>query len=93
MTAVVTGLISGLRHVALANQRLLVNRLYLHSTFSTSSSLRGLEEFFPPLTDNPSDLVEESEKAGQLAINKTGNVIMKLLPLLQVVHGRKTSLD
>lgn len=47
-----------------------VNRFYIRSTFSTSSPLRGLEEFFPPLTDNPADLVEESEKAGGLYEHK-----------------------
>ena len=71
MTAFVPGLITSLRQVVLvqsAAHRLLgngANRFYLHSAFSTSSPLRGLEEFFPPLTDNPTDLVEESEKAGQ----------------------------
>lgn len=68
MTAFLPGLIAGLRQVAIAQQRLLgngANRFYLHSAFSTSLPLRGLEEFFPPLTDNPSDLVEDSEKAGQ----------------------------
>ena len=74
MTAFVPGLITSLRQVVLvrsAAHRLLgngANRFYLHSTstFSSSSPLRGLEEFFPPITDNPTDLVEESEKAGQL---------------------------
>lgn len=70
MTALVTGLIlTSLRQVVVqcrANGlfRDGVNRFYLQHTFSTSSSLRGLEEFFPPLTNDPNDLVEESEKAG-----------------------------
>ena len=74
MTAFIPGLITSLRQVVLVQstaQRLLgygINRFHLNSTscFSTSSPLRGLEEFFPPLTGNPDDLVEESEKAGQL---------------------------
>ena len=75
MTALVPGLITSLRQVTLVQSavpRLLsnrANRFYLHSAFSTSPPLRGLEEFFPPLTDNPADLVEESEKAGQLRLN------------------------
>ena len=76
MTALVPGLIISLQRVALvpsAAHRILsngTNRFYLHPAFSTSSPLRGLEEFFPPLTDNPTDLVEESEKAGQLRYEK-----------------------
>ena len=71
MTAFIPRLITSLRQVTLvqsAAYRLLGNPSYLHfaSTFSTSSPLRGLEEFFPPLTGDPNDLVEESEKAGQL---------------------------
>ena len=72
MTVFIPGLITSLRQIVATHcglHRLLgngVNRFYMHSNFSTSSSLRGLEEFFPPLTNNPADLVEESEKAGQL---------------------------
>ena len=70
MTAFIPGLITSLRRMVLVQspaQRLLGYRFHLNSTcFSTSSPLRGLEEFFPPLTGNPDDLVEESEKAGQL---------------------------
>ena len=68
MTAFLSSLIANLRRVTVSQQRLLGNRLirfHLCSAFSTSSPLRGLEEFFPPLTNNTSDLVEESEKAGQ----------------------------
>lgn len=72
MTAFIPVLLVNLRQIAVvqpATHRLLgngLNRVYLHSTFTTSSSLNGLEEFFPPLTGNPTDLVEELEKAGQL---------------------------
>lgn len=65
MAAFLTSLITNLRRVAVGQQRLLGVRFHLCSAFSISSPLRGLQEFFPPLTDNPSDLVEESEKAGQ----------------------------
>ena len=88
MTALVPGLITSLRRVALvpsAAHRLLcngTNRFYLYPAFSTSSPLRGLEEFFPPLTDNPTDLVEESEKAGQLRYEKM------VFPSLTYLSGR-----
>ena len=80
MTAFISSLITNLRRVTIRQQSLFSDRLIqfrLHSAFSTSSPLRGLEEFFPPLTDNPSDLVEESEKAGQFIVYKIVTAVME----------------
>ena len=42
------------------------NPYHARVSISSSSLLRGLEEFFPPLTGKPSDVVEDAEKSGEL---------------------------
>jgi len=43
----------------------LISPYHVRVTISSSTPLRGLEEFFPPLTGKPSDVVIDAEKSGE----------------------------